>query len=142
VSRFGIPGRGQGHKAHAFDAGRAGPGGVPEALAAFFAVLRRLPELPPALDRAGPEAKARAIDWRRTDEVHDCALCECKASMAYVVERSAVVGMPRWLDLCIGCAVPVTIELRAYDGRDQALLATYQRWNSARIAAQDEGVTA
>jgi hypothetical protein len=130
------------HKPHAFDPARPGPGGVPEVLAAFFTVLRRLPELPAVLDGAPGEVLARAIEWRRTDTVNDCALCPCRASMAYIVQRSMVVGMPRWLDLCIGCAVPLTVELRQFDGRDQALLTAYQRWNTARLAAEGEGVTA
>ena len=142
MNRFALPGRGRSHREHAFDAAAAGPGGVPQVLAALFAVLRKLPEVPAVLDLAADEEKARAMDWRRTDEVHGCALCSCKAEQALIVERSELVGMPRWLDLCLGCRVPLTIELRRYDGRDQALLTMYQRWNTARKMAEDEGVTA
>jgi hypothetical protein len=60
-------------------------------------VLHLLAAEPTLLPAAPGNTTASQMDFRRTDEVHECLICGSRADAAFVAATS--IG-PRWLDLC------------------------------------------
>lgn len=91
--------------------------------ARLFAALAALPEVDPAVADV-----ARAIEWRRLDEVHQCSTCAtARAVQAYVVGPSDLVGARRWLDQCAPCGA--ALRDWALQGlSDDEILRRYQQW--------------
>lgn len=62
-----------------------------------------LPVLDARLWAADGAAVSAALEHRRLNETHDCAMCGEPATCAFVVTPRSL-GLPSWLDVCRGCA--------------------------------------
>jgi hypothetical protein len=78
---------------------------------------------------------AAAIERRRLDEVHGCALCGERACSAFAFGPSDLIGSARWLDLC----PPHSHALRLMAGRlscdlvtDDEIIRRYEAWLRTR----------
>jgi hypothetical protein len=75
---------------------------APPVLLRLFEIAGGLPLVPPAL-LASDQARCRAMEHRRHDEVHDCAVCGQRAHAAIIAGPSDLFGRARWLDACWRC---------------------------------------
>jgi hypothetical protein len=111
-------------------------------LHALFALIGRLPAIPPAVD--GEPWRCRAMHARAALGL-PCSLCGRPASAALIYGPSDLVGAAAWLDACWPCYADLR-ELGAaisdgsldvyLDGGlpvhgDAAVLIRYQRWQAS-----------
>lgn len=74
----------------------------PPVLLRMFEIAGSLPLVAPAL-LISDQSRCRAMEYRRHDEIRDCALCGQRAQAAMIAGPSDLFGAARWLDACWPC---------------------------------------
>jgi hypothetical protein len=103
---------------------------APPVLLRMFEVASSLPLVPPAL-LASDQARCQAMEYRRRDEIHDCAVCGQRAHAAIIAGPSDLFGSARWLDACWRCYGDIKHDLGTLP--DDEIARYWQQWAASDL---------